>query len=256
MDAVLPAGGRISGPFAAEAGAEVKAVLRFAGSAILERTIAALRATGRVGRVVVVGPPGLADHPAARGADAVLPEGESGPDNIFRGLHWLRQSSGVQPEERVLVITTDLPFLQAEMLVEYLEACPAGADLCVPLVSREEFQARFPGAQNQYVKLADGEWTMGCAFLLDPEALIANKRHIERAYAARKSQLAMARLLGVRFTLRFLTRQLTISDIEERCLALLGCAGAAVRGSPPELAFDIDRPQDYRYALAHLGGGG
>jgi len=254
VDAVLPAGGRISGPFAAEAGAEVKALIPLGRGTVLEGTIRALRESAGVGRVVVIGPAELSGHPAVRGAEAVLPEGESGPENIFRGLHWLYQANGGRHAERVLVMTTDLPFLTAETLTRYLEACPANADLCVPLVRRQEFEQRFRGAEVRYVKLRDGEWTMGCAFLVRPEALVASRHHVERAYAARKSQWAMARLLGMGFTLRFLVRRLGVSDIERRCQGMLGCVGAAIRGSPPELAFDIDRPEDYRYALRHLGG--
>lgn len=255
LDAVLPAGGRLSGAFAAEAGAEVKALVRLGGRTVLEQTLHALRGSERVRRVVVVGPAELAGHAAVGLADAVLPEGESGPANIFRGLEWLREASGGRHAERALVMTTDLPFLTADVLIKYLDACPSGADLCVPLVSREEFGRRFAGAQIQYVKLRDGEWTMGCAFVLRPEALVANRQHLERAYAARKSQLAMARMLGVGFVLRFLTRRLSVTEVERQCLRILGCAGGAVRGSPPELAFDIDRPGDYRYAVRTLGRG-
>ncbi len=36
--------------------------------------------------------------------------------------------------------------------------------------------------------------------------------------------------------------------IEQRCLDILGCTGSGIRGLAPELAFDIDYPEDYRYA--------
>ena len=89
IDVILPAGGRIGGGFAAETGVEIKALLPVGGCTILERTLEAARATGRVNRAVIIGPEALKEDPAARGADAVLAEGASGPQNAFRGLEWL-----------------------------------------------------------------------------------------------------------------------------------------------------------------------
>jgi len=248
VDAVLPAAGRIAGAFAAEAGAEVKALIRLGGATVLERTLATLRAAGGVGRIVVIAPREVQGHPAARGADAVLEERDSGPSNILLGLEWLREAGGGALPERALVVTTDLPFLTPEVVNRFLASCRPEADLSVPLVRREEFEARFPGHAMQYVRLREGEWTMGCAFLVNPAVFLANRAHLERAFAARKSKLKMARLLGLSFILRFLARRLTVADIEARCLAMLGCTGGGITGSPPELAFDIDGPREYRYA--------
>jgi len=253
VDAILPAAGRISGDFAAEAGAGVKALIELGGRTVLERTIAALRATGRIGRIVVIGPEEVTAHPAARAADAALPEGgESGPSNIRRGLEWVRDASGGHAD-RVLIVTTDLPFITPEAITRFLDACPLDLDICIPLLRREEFEARFPDFPLEYVRLRDGEWTMGCAFLVNPEAIIAHRARIEQVFALRKSQLGMMRLLGPLFIVRFLLKRLTIKDIEQRCLDILGCTGGAIHGCPPELTFDIDLPREYRYAVEHIG---
>ncbi len=261
FDAVLPAGGRIAGSFAQEAGAQIKALIALGGRTLLERTIDALRDTGRIGRIVVIGPDELRNHAATRAADAVLPEAESGPANIFRGLQWLSQQSdklpngaqtnALQEAHRVLVVTTDLPFLTAQAINGFLEACPATAEVCVPIIRREAFEACFPDSCGFYVRLRDGEWTMGCAFLLNAPALTRNRLHIERIFEARKSQLAMARLLGPLFIARFLCGRLEVAHIQARCESVLGCTGHAVLGCAPELAFDIDQPEEFRLAVAH-----
>jgi CTP:molybdopterin cytidylyltransferase MocA len=247
IDAVLPAAGRIRGAFAAKAGVEVKALVSVGGRTVLSRTLSALRATGRVGRIVIVGPHEVAAHPDARGASAVLPETEdSGPANILRGLEWLDKAGAAA---RVLVITTDLPFLTPAALVSFLDSAPADQDICLPVVRRQECEARFPRLRMKYVHLRDGDWTIGCAFLVNPRAIRENRDLIERTFAARKSRLAMARLLGVPFLLRFLLRRLTVADIEQRARELLACPASAVMGCPAELAFDIDGPRDYGYAV-------
>ena len=152
----------------------------------------------------------------------------------------------------MLVLTTDLPFLTPEAISAFIDSCPSGVDVCVPLVSKEAFEGRFPGSGSQFVRLADGEWTIGCGFLVNPEAIQANRDHLEQIFAVRKSQVGMARLLGLGFIIRLLTHRLTVAHIEDRCVSMLGCSGKAVLQSPPELAFDMDSVQEYRYAIARV----
>lgn len=249
VDAVLPAGGRIAGDLASEAGTDVKALLRFNGETMLKQTLRTLRTTGRVRTIAVVGPQEISPH--ADLADVVLPETDSGAGNILRGLEWLRGASCGTEAERVVIVTTDLPFLTADAITGFLDACPPELDLCVPVLNRQEFEGRFARSSSRYVRLSDGEWIIGCAFLINPAAITRNQAMVERVFAARRSQLGMARLLGALFVLRFLTRRLTVRQVERKCLELLGCTGGAVHGCEPELAFDIDYAGDYAYALRH-----
>ncbi len=254
VDVILPAGGRIAGEFARDAGAAIKALIRLNDETLLARTIAALRETGRARRIVVVGTHEDAElRAAASDADALLPEGETGPDNIFRALDYLR--SGGFPPRPVLIVTTDLPFVTAASFSGFLERCSPDADLCIPVVERAEYEARFPHAQNEFVRLRDGQWTIGGAFLVRPDALEKSRTQLDQIFAARKSQPAMARLLGPLFIARFALRQLTVAHIERRCGQILGVRGVAVRGCAPELAFDIDQPNEYRYAVEWTAAG-
>ncbi len=246
VDVVLPAGGRIAGDFAQQAGVEVKALIRLGGETILRRTMEAFRRTGRVGRIVVVGPEVALEEARAAGADGTVIEGATGPENIFRGLMWLRASGGLA--SRALISATDLPFLTPEAINSYLDACPPGADIAVPVLTRAAFEARFSGSQNIYVPLRDGAITIGCVFQIHPDVLLRNRIHIERIFAARKSQFQTARLVGWRIVAGLATRRLTIPMIEARCGQILGCTGVGVPNSPPELGFDIDLPIEYEYA--------
>ena len=229
----------------------MKALIQLGGRTVLERTLAVLQATDRVGRIVVVGPPEVAEHPSARRANAVLPEGLSGSDNILRGLEWLIANRDGNQAERILLVTTDLPFLTPAAIIGFLDACPPDLDICLPLFTRQEVQARFPDITVFHVALRDGDWLIGCVFLLNPRAILDNRALIERVFGARKNPFAMALLLGPSFIVRFLTRRLTVAHIEERAFDLLGCTGRGIRGCSPELAFDIDRARDYTYALKH-----
>ncbi len=263
IDVILPAGGRIVGEFAQETGIEIKARLPVGTQTILGRSIATLREMSCIGRIVVIGPDEL--KPEATSADALIPEGDSGPDNIFRGLQWLQenqagnrvldsqnsadQSPKTQDQTRVLVMTTDLPFVTSQAIQKFLDSCADEADICIPIVARQAFESRFPQAPGVWLRLQDGEWTLGCAFLLRVEALNKSRPHIERIFAARKSQMQMAKLLGPIFIARLLTKRLTVAHIKERCERVLDCRGSVIQNAAPELAFDIDDAPEYRYAM-------
>ncbi len=77
----------------------------------------------------------------------------------------------------------------------------------------------------------------------------------ERLFAARKSRLAMAGLLGPKLLLRFVCGTLQIADIEARAYEHMRLHARAVRDAAPELCFDVDDIDDYRYAVAYAGRG-
>jgi hypothetical protein len=251
-DAVLPSGGRITGAFEQKAGVSLKALIPHERGTVLEHIIAVLRETNRVGRIVVVGPENLSGSPSVKGADFVLPEGESGAENCLIGLKWLAKSD---TSPKALIVTTDLPFLSCEAVNAFLDACPQDGDICIPILTKEELESRFPGSENTYVPLKDGFWTMGGVYLVNPGALLGRGKRLEDVFAARKSQFRMACLLGPKFILRFLTKRLTVADIESKCGDLFRCCGYAIRNSPPELAFDMDELKEYEYYLRWSGFG-
>jgi CTP:molybdopterin cytidylyltransferase MocA len=245
-DVVLPAGGRIEGAFAEEAGTRVKALIPFEGETMLARAIRCARAATS-GRIVVVGPAEAIDSEAAQLADLVAEEGESAPDNMMRGLERLST-----PTEHILVMTTDQPFVTPESLLAWLRQADPGVEICVPMIRQETFLERFPGMPATFVKLRDGAWTTGGAFRLRSEAVPGMKAHMDAVFAQRKSKLGMARLLGLSFLLRFLTRQLSSEDVRRKVEELLQCTGQLVYDCDPVLAYDIDLHEEYRYARAQV----
>ncbi len=244
-DVILPAGGRVKDDLAAESGTDVKAMIRFGDETILARTIRVLRESGLAGRIVVIGGDAARAEAEKNGAHG-LPETVTGPENILSGLKWLRTQEN--PPSRVMVVTTDLPFLDAALIQRFVDLCPSDRAITVPLVSRQEWEARFPGSTAMFVTLGDGQWTAGCAYLIDAEALERSMPQIEKVFAQRKSKLGMVKLLGPVFAYRYLRKTLTVPQIEAKIQSMLGCSGAAVRGAPPELAYDIDDLEDYAFA--------
>lgn len=246
IDAVIPAGGTVDAAFAAEAGSSFKALSALPGGTPLRHVTEVLRATGRVRRIVVVGPEAVRDHIADH-VDATLPEGASGPDNLVRALHWL-QKEGLGATDRVLTVACDLPLLSTEGIAAFLDAVPVDAEVSLPLVDAADFEARYPGAPATFVALRSGKVTAGCAYVLRADAVERARRHVEAVFQNRKSKLGMARVLGLPFVWKFLTKSLRLEDIERRATQLLGCNARAVPNGAPDLAFDIDDLDDLRLA--------
>lgn len=223
----------------------------------------ALRKTGRAGRIVVIGPPEVLAEAQRVGVEGLLPEGDSGPENVLRGLRWLSEarelerialemaSTVVQEEERgfrVLIVATDLPFLTAEALERFLDACPPDAELAVPVITQQEFDARYPNSGSTYTPLKDGNFTTGGTFLADVATILRNEAHLRALFAARKSPWKMARLIGFSTILRYLTRQLTVAQLVEQGGKIARCNGVAIPQMPPELDYDIDELYEFDYA--------
>lgn len=249
-DVVIPAGGRIDENFSKVVGTPSKALIKFNDKTVLKHTIEALRSSPNVGRIVVVGSPEVLAHEDCKLADASLPELGSGPKNIWAGAQHLQGLNF--PPDRILIVTADLPFLKGESVDLFLGMCDQAMDFNVPLISKDDFDEAFPGAEATFVRLLDGEWTTGCVYLITIRGLKVALDHLEKVFNRRKSKLGMARLLGLKFVWDYFNKKLTVSDAEAKVTELLNVRGRAVPGSPPEFAYDIDYVEDYHYVLSSL----
>jgi molybdopterin-guanine dinucleotide biosynthesis protein A len=249
VDVIIPAGGKINPSFARVAGTDNKALIKLDGKTVLEGTVDCLRELSGVRKVVVIGSEDVKKAVGDR-VDEVLPEQKTGPQNIFSGLRWLTNS--YDPAPHVMIVTSDLPFISAQVIESFLDLCPKDKDFCVPLISKDSFADTFPGTDATFVTLRDGTWTTGCAYLATARGLFTAIEHIERVFKNRKSKFGMARILGPKFVYGYLTHKITVTDVENKVKEILKCSGVAVPGAPPELAFDIDYIEDYHYALQTL----
>jgi molybdopterin-guanine dinucleotide biosynthesis protein A len=252
LDAIVPAGGTIDPEFASRVGTDQKALIQLGDSTVLESILRALRESGRIRNIVVVGSPEVrrrASDFGALGAES----GNSGPDSIFHGLDELKKH--VPNVDRALIVTGDLAYLSGDVINRFLDLCPADRDICVPVIEEEEFHAVYPGTSSTFVKTRDGTFTVGGVYLMNAHKMPDIRIAMERVFAKRKSKLGMAMLIGPVFILKFLTKSLEIRDIENKIQSMLNCTGAAVRGAPAQLAYDLDDLEDYDYAAKLEGKG-
>src|SRR5579862_1048048 len=245
LDAILPAGGRLDAELAAKVGTDIKALIQIDGKPLLEHVFDAIQSSGTVRRTVLIGGDEVRKAYGDR-ATLVLGEADSGPANMYNGLEALMAQP--EPPDRILLATTDLPYVRGEHIKRLVDMAPEGKQIVVAAVRRADFEAAYPGTTSTFVKLKDGEFTLGGMFLIDADAMRSMRPHAEQVFNQRKSKLGMAKLLGLGFALRFATNRLSLLDVEKKIESLLGCTAGPVPGVPAEFGYDVDDWEDYSYA--------
>ena len=248
LPCVVLAGGKAKPDIIALTGQSNRSQVVVRGKTLLRHVIDALHTAGAdggtLGPIAVVGDVG--------GDAAYTVVGDSGDfvGNVFAGLACFPDAP------YVLITTSDLPFLTGAVVGEFARGAMAlaqseQADIIYPVVPVALCYERFPGVKRTALRLREGRFTGGNLVLARPGFLLAHHARIKDAYAARKTPLRLAAMLGVGMIGRLALSQkvhpglLTIPLLEARAGRLLGGRARAYLSQSPELATDLDRPSDF-----------
>jgi len=254
LAAIIGAGGSYDpgDPLLNHAGARHKALIPIAGKPMILHVARALAESGYVKHLVVVG---LSQE---HGADFPLPvtfvpEAGGFVANFMAGVAALERV--VPGAERVLLCSTDIPLITGEM-IRYLvdSALATGADVCYTVVRYEIMKARFPDAGRSFARLRDGRYAGGDVHLINPAVLGSNRQLMDEVIGARKNNLRQARIIGLRFLLKFVFRRLTIADGERKAESILGVPCRVMPVRYAELGMDVDKPHQLDLVRAEVEG--
>jgi GTP:adenosylcobinamide-phosphate guanylyltransferase len=248
LDAIVLAGGRPDALAALAPGAPNKAFVPVGGVPLVARTIAGLRASSRVDRIIVVAPPQAAAHTALAGASEVRGDGPTMLQSLRSGL------AGFTADALVLVAASDLPALDAAAVDEFVDdACARELDLAYACVERSVHLAVYPEFPHTWARMHEGRFCGGGLVALRPRTLTALARLLDALGAARKSPLRLAALFGWDVAARFALGRLPIAVAEARASRLLdGARVGAVRCTQPQIALNVDRVSDVARANARF----
>ena len=246
FDVILPSGGKLDAHFARVALSDTKALIKVEGGALVHKALFALEESGRIGRKILIGSDDVVDAVGDR-ATVCLRDTGSLAGNVANGLRELANSE--DPPNRVLIMTTDLPYISGKHVNDFIDACPDNVDFCVPLITEADFVERFPGSGATFAKLSEGNFTTGCLYMIKVRPFQNAMPKIEQVIANRKSVFKLAGLLGAGFSWKYLFKKLTVPEVVGKIEEITGCTGKAILDVPAELAFDIDDLVDYEYAL-------
>jgi GTP:adenosylcobinamide-phosphate guanylyltransferase len=246
MDALILAGGQAPPDLMSHAPEGERALIELVGRPLFAYTLEALRNTRNIERIAIAGGPATLDAARALDKDLIfVPGREKMMQNVEAGLAELKLAD----TGTAIVTTSDIPLVTGANFNEVLEdAAARGLEAVYPITRREICEAQFPGGKRTYAKLKDGTFTAGNAVIVPGSVVQRLIDFFNAAYAARKSPIGMAKLLGPGFLLGLLTRQLTVDQLEAKLSTLAGCRFGAVHMQDASLAFDVDKLDDYEVA--------
>jgi NDP-sugar pyrophosphorylase family protein len=251
MDCVLLAGGRpaLDDPLYPFTQGQPKALLEIAGQPLVDYMLRALLAAKAVDRIVVVGLP--APLAADYGPDVAYLADQG--SMIANGLAGLAQHRRRHPDTgHVLFTSADIPTATGPMIDDVLARCRPDAAAYYFMVERQVMEAHFPGSNRTYTRLRDRQVAGADLIVADASLADANRQLFDDISAGRKQPWKLARIAGLTTILALLTRRLTLDGIQRRATRVLGAPVSVSLLEYPQLAMDIDKPEQLAQLRAYL----
>ncbi len=243
-DAVILAGGR-SPWLRAAAGTEMLLLARLDGQSIIDRLAGALRASGRVGRIMVTAP------------EEIRLQLPTGTEFCVAGTDMPTTASlaaaALGGRGKILFVCADIPLLHAAAVNAFLDQCERSpkALLFYPIIPKDVCLRSFPTARRTYGRLADGTFTGGNMMLVDAAVIPEGLKKAREIYARRKNPLALCGWLGFAFLARLLLGRLSSASIAERMSAIMGFPCRVVVSAYAEVGMDVDKITDWQLAVSY-----
>ncbi|WP_037911929.1 molybdenum cofactor guanylyltransferase [Sulfobacillus thermosulfidooxidans] len=231
--AIVLAGQHNDGKLRTISDKEWEAEILLQGRPMVEYVVEALRNSGRVNPIIVVGPPHLELHDViwADVHDDML-------ENVLSGLNAV-------DEPTVLIATADIPLLTGYIVNAFLDQADPRYDVVYPVIEKSVVEAKFPDTHRTYVRLKDGTFTGGNLLMVKKDAVIKSHRTVRDLLSHRKSPMRLASDIGLMTLARWLMGNLRIVDAERRMKTLLDVDGKALIFDYPEVGVDVDKPEDW-----------
>ena len=246
-DAIILAGGEKRKQLFHLSHQPYEALIEIAGQPMVTFVANALAACGSVNRIFIVGPEAALKECEFPPQTTILAGGRTIMETIQIGMKALGH------RDKTLVATADIPLLTAEAVNDFLIQCSKiDADFYYPIVSKEINERRYPSTRRTYVRLREGTFTGGNIFLVNPGIVSRSLTVANQIIENRKRPLALCKILGWTFIIKFLTGTLCLAEVEKRVSELLCLRGAVVHSRFPELGIDVDKPSDLELVRARI----
>lgn len=228
-----------SGPLKEISSAPAEALIKIGSKPMIRYVLEALLATSAIDNIVLVGPV-VEFEPMSSDRVKVTPGGETAIESLIRGVESLPSNGPV------LIVTCDIPLLTPEAIDNFLKQCQQEqADVYYPVIPRELVENRFPGVKRTYVNFREGTFTGGNIFLINPQIIAPCAQKGQEMVDLRKSPFKLAKLLGLPFIAKFLTKTLSLPEVERKVSNLLHIRGKVIVTGYPEIGVDVDKPSDF-----------
>ena len=252
MDAIVTAGGipQPRDPLYVYSNGDSKALIDVAGKPMIQWVLDALGDAKQVDNVIVIGLTAKSGITCKKPMYFISNQGRM-LANIVVGVNKSLELN--RQNQYVLVVSSDIPTLKAEMVDWLVETCmQTQDDLYYGVCPREVMESRFPGSKRTYTHLkgmdvcgADINIThvrMASEHLDTWEALMGN----------RKSPIRQAGIVGLGTLFAYLFRSDTLNEMAQRISARIGIKGRAIVWDHAEPCMDVDKPHQLELLRADL----
>lgn len=250
-DAVLMAGGTVKNLPPEEPAVNGKGHIMIGDLPMSAHTLKALKASGKVGRIVLVTPQKKEDlGPEWEGADFIAPAGKSLMESAISGISALPEDS----RHPILLTAGDLPFLTTEAVDDFLDQCaasPAHA-LWYAFVSKKVSQEKYPEVRHTWVKMAEGTFCGGGLTCIRREAMTQMRQALIEVTEGRKNPFKIAGMLGIKPLLYLLFGRLTVPMTEEAGARMLKVPCKGIVSAYAETACNVDDAESLRQARERM----
>jgi molybdopterin-guanine dinucleotide biosynthesis protein A len=232
------------GPLTGES--NIRALATLKGRRLLDYSVAALRASGCVAKIVVVFGKEVATLPLPENVQQITETGDI-TASVLAGAKALGMPS------QVLYLTDDAPFITGKAVADFLARCnQETADGYFPFVGKETCLAKYPDLARTFFKLQEGSFTGGNIFLLKTAILEKFFATGRKMFAIRKHPLQLAAMLGPVFSAKFALGKLSLPMVEKRIAELLHFQAHIVVSPYAEVAEDLDTPSEFGKAEKYI----
>ncbi len=227
-----------------------KALIPLAGKPIIQWIVDAFSACPGIGDLVIVGLPPETPIQSSHKLHFLPDQGDM-ILNIRSGLEGLRKIA--PDDEYTLLCAGDIPALSSKMIIWMLNALPGlEADLVYTIVERNVMESAFPDSNRTYLKLKDKEVCGGDIFAIRLDRRIQELPIWEDLVAARKKPLKQAAIFGFDTLFLILTRQITVSQLEQKLSGKLGLTARTLSTPYAEMGMDVDKLFQLRIVEKYL----
>jgi GTP:adenosylcobinamide-phosphate guanylyltransferase len=242
MDAIVTAGGipLPEDPLYAYTNGDSKAMVDVAGKPMIQWVLDALGDAKHIDKIILIGLSPKSSVTCKKPLHFVSNQGRM-LSNIVAGVN---KSLELDPKtEYVLVASSDVPGISAEMVDWLIETCmETKEDIYYGVVPREVMEARYPGSNRTYTKLK-GIQLCGADMHITHVSMATEHLDMwEELIGNRKSPLKQAATIGFGTLLKVATRTITLDDLVVTVTKRLGITGRPIIWEHAEPGMDVDKP--------------
>lgn len=224
-----------------------KALIKIGSKYMVEYLITALRDSGCVDKIYMVGDE-ILEKKLGASVDGYVSSGTSIPNNLIRGVKAINDY-----ERGCIVCTSDIPMVKGDAIRDFVETCQKRKlELGYPIIDKKLNDNKYPEVKRTYVKMKEGTFTGGNIIYIDPKIAERCEEKAEEFVKYRKKPLKLGRILGISFLLRLSLGILTIEAVEKKMRKIFDLYGSAVITQYPEIGNDVDKPGDIEFVNKYL----